>query len=127
MASAGRFWLGLSGAESLFVSDGFTIAWEGFEINREGRVANGALVIDNIATKTRFTISYNTGAVGQTALDALLGLYVAGVSVPLSLIIEEEDSTTTTYTVKFRPFSRVRMLTKDKWLWEPVTFTLEEV
>jgi hypothetical protein len=29
--------------------------------------------------------------------------------------------------VKFRPFSRVRMLTKDRWLWEPVTFQLEEV
>jgi len=127
MASAGRFWLGLSGAESLFVSDGFTVALEDFEINREGRVANGALVIDNIATKTRFTISYNTEAVGQTALDALVALYVAGVAVPLSLIIENEDATTTTYTVKFRPFSRVRMLTKDRWLWEPVTFTLEEV
>jgi hypothetical protein len=127
MASAGRFWLGLSGAESLFVSDGFSIAWEDFEINREGRVANGALVIDNIATKTRFTIAYSTGAVGQNALDALLALYASGVTTPLSLIIEEEDATLTTYTVKFRPFSRVRMLTKDRWLWEPVTFQLEEV
>ena len=35
--------------------------------------------------------------------------------------------TTTTYVVKFRPFSRVRMLTQDRWLWEPVTFVLEEV
>jgi len=127
MASAGRFWLGLSGAESLFVSDGFSIAWEDFEINREGRVANGALVIDNIATKTRFTIAYSTGAVGQNALDALLALYASGVTPPLSLIIEEEDATLTTYTVKFRPFSRVRMLTKDRWLWEPVAFQLEEV
>jgi hypothetical protein len=127
MASAGRFWLGLSGAESLFVSDGFSIAWEDFEINREGRVANGALVIDNIATKTRFTIAYSTGAVGQDALDALLALYASGVTTPLSLIIEEEDATLTTYTVKFRPFSRVRMLTKDRWLWEPVAFQLEEV
>ena len=127
MASAGRFWLGLSGAESLFVSDGFSIAWEDFEINREGRVANGALVIDNIATKTRFTIAYSTGAVGQNALDALLALYASGVTTPLSLIIEEEDATLTTYTVKFRPFSRVRMLTKDRWLWEPVAFQLEEV
>ena len=127
MASAGRFWLGLSGAESLFVSDGFSIVWEDFEINREGRVANGALVIDNIATKTRFTIAYSTGAVGQNALDALLALYASGVTTPLSLIIEEEDATLTTYTVKFRPFSRVRMLTKDRWLWEPVAFQLEEV
>jgi hypothetical protein len=127
MASAGRFWLGLSGSESLFVSDGFTVAWESFEINREGRVANGALVIDNIATKLRFTIAYNTEAVGQTALDALVALYTAGVSTPLSLIIENEDASTTTYTVKFRPFSRVRMLTQNLWLWEPVTFVLEEV
>ena len=126
MASAGRFWLGVAGSESLFASDGFSIQAEDFEIAREGRVSNGALVIDVIASKTRFTISYTT-AVGQDALDALLALYATGTTATLSLIIEEEDATLTTYTVKFRPFSRVRMLTKDRWLWEPVTFTREEV
>jgi len=125
-ASAGRFWLGLAGSESLFSADGFSVQVEDFEIAREGRVANGDLVIDVIAHKKKFTISYTT-AVGQTALDALWVIYHAGVSAALSLIIEEEDATTTTYTVKFRPFSRVRMLTKDIWLWNPVSFELEEV
>jgi len=125
-ASAGRFWLGLAGSESLFSADGFAVQVEDFEIAREGRVANGDLVIDVIAHKKKFTISYTT-AVGQTALDALWAIYHAGVSAALSLIIEEEDATTTTYTVKFRPFSRVRMLTKDIWLWNPVSFELEEV
>ena len=126
MSAEGRFWLGLSGSESLFQPDGFSLGVEDFEINREGRVANGALVIDRIATKKRFTISY-TVAVGQDALDELIALYTAGVSTPLNLIVENEDTSTTSYTVKFRPFSRVRMMSRETWLWEPVTFTLEEV
>jgi hypothetical protein len=125
-AAQGRFWLGESGSEELFQPDGFSLRIELFEINREGRVANGDLVIDRIATKRRFTISYTT-AVGQDALDELVALYNLGVSDPLSLIIEEEDGGELSYTVKFRPFTRVRMLTKDKWLWNPVTFILEEV
>ncbi len=126
MSAQGRFWLGVTGAEELFQPDGFILSIEDFEINREGRVANGSLVIDRIATKKRFTITYET-AVGQTALDELVTLYTAGVSVALNLIVENEDASTTSYTVKFRPFTRVRMLAKDQWLWEPVSFTLEEV
>jgi|GEM_PF-2833328 len=126
MSAAGRFWLGPLGTESLFQQDGFALGTEEFEINREGRVANGALVIDVIASKKKWTIGYTT-AVGQDALDDLVALYVLGVTATLSLIIENNDATTTSYTVKFRPFSRVRTATKDTWLYDPVTFTLEEV
>jgi len=126
MSAQGRFWLGPSGSESLFQPDGFSLSIEDFEINREGRVANGSLVIDRIATKKKFTISYTT-AVGQDALDDLVALYTLGVSAALSLIVENEDASTSTYTVKFRPFTRVRMLAASSWLWDPVTFTLEEV
>jgi hypothetical protein len=126
MSAAGRFWLGPLGSESTFQQDGFALGQEEFEINREGRVANGALVIDVIASKKRWTITYTT-MVGQDALDALVALYVLGVTSTLSLIIENNDTTTTSYTVKFRPFSRVRTATRDTWLYDPVTFTLEEV
>jgi hypothetical protein len=126
MSAAGRFWLGPLGSESLFHQDGFALGTEEFEMTREGRVANGALVIDVIASKKRWTITYTT-MVGQDALDALVALYVLGVTSTLSLIIENNDATTTSYTVKFRPFSRVRTATQDTWLYDPVTFTLEEV
>lgn len=126
MSAAGRFWLGPTGSESLFQPDGFVLGTEDFEINREGRVANGALVIDTIASKKRFTISY-TPMVGQDALDALVALYVLGVTATLNLIVEGNAGGLTSYTVKFRPFSRVRMATRDTWLYQPVTFTLEEV
>ena len=126
MSSIGRFWLGVSGGEEYFNPDGFTIGVETIEIAREGRVANGDLVIDVIATKKKFTIQYTT-SVGQDALDELISLYDQGVTAPLSLIVENEDLSQTTYTVKFRPFTRVRMAAKADWLWNPITFVLEEV
>ena len=126
MSALGRFWLGPSGSETLFHPDGFAITEEDFEINREGRVANGDLKIDVIASKKRFTITYQT-AVGQYALDELAGLYTSGITQMLSLIVERADSSTSTYTVKFRPFSRVSMARKNDWLWNPLEFTLEEV
>jgi len=126
MSALGRFWIGEAGSEALFHPDGFSLQIEIFELNREGRVANGDLVIDRIATKRRFTIAYTT-AVGKDALDEVVALYTLGVSAPLSLIVEDEDGGLDTYTVKFRPFTRVRMLAADTWLWNPVTFMLEEV
>lgn len=126
MSATGQFWLGESGSETLFQPDGFSITIEDQEFAREGRVANGDLVIDVLAVKKKFTIAYTT-AVGQDALDELVSIYTTGVTTPLSLILEEEDESTTTYTVKFRPISRTRMLAKDTWLWNPVTFQLEEV
>lgn len=125
-AAQGRFWLGETGSEILFHPDGFSISTERFEINREGRVANGDLVIDVIAQKKKFTIAYTT-LVGQDALDELVSLYEAGTTTPLSLILEDAAGVMTTYAVKFRPFTHIQMLRKDIWLWEPITFVLEEV
>jgi len=124
--SIGRFWLGESGSEALFHPDGFTITVEDFEIAREDRVANGDLVIDVIAVKKKWKIAY-AAAVGQVALDELIGLYDLGTVDPLSLIVEDDAGATTTYVVKFRPFKRTRMTPRSEWLWEPITFTLEEV
>lgn len=125
MSALGRIWLGATGTEELLTEVGRTFLIEDFEINREGRVANGDLVIDRIAVKKRFTLAYE--AMTQTTLTQLMTLYAAGVSNPLSLLVEEEDSSVTSYTVKFRPFARTRMLAMDRWLWEGVTFLLEEV
>jgi hypothetical protein len=124
--STGRFWIGESGSEELFHPDGFEITEADFEIAREGRVANGDLVSDVIAVKKLFRIGYEA-AVGQDALDSLTALFDAGVTTPLSLILEGDDGSTRTYTVKFRPFRRTQMTPRSSWLYEPVTFTLEEV
>lgn len=122
MSIKGRFWLGLTDSETLFETGWQSFNEEDFEITREGRVANGALVIDEIAIKKRFTIGYE--GMTQATLDALLTEYNRGEI--LSLKIERSDDSIDTYNVKFRPFSRVRMLAMDQWLWQGVTFVLEE-
>ncbi len=125
-ASQGRFWLGESGSETELNPDGITGTTEGTEINREGRVANGDLVIDHIATKKVFSLKIDA-AIGEALMDTMLAVYAAGVSEVLSFIVENEDESLTTYSVKFRPFSRTELLKKDRWLYEGTTFTLEEV
>jgi len=119
----GRWWLGPSGTEVLFETGWSALSEEDFEINREGRVANGDLVIDRIAVKKRFTLSYSV--MSQTTLDALMAEYNRGVI--LNLIVEREGGGTDSYSVKFRPFSRTRLLAMDQWLWRGTTFVLEEV
>lgn len=123
MSIKGRFWLGLTDSETLFETGWQSYNEEDFEITREGRVANGDLVMDVIAVKKRFTLGYD--GLTQATLDALLTEYNRGVI--LSLKIERSDDSVDTYNVKFRPFSRVRMLAMDQWLWQGVTFVLEEV
>lgn len=125
-ASQGRFWLGLAGAETEFNPDGVTVTTEDKEITREGRVANGALVMDLIAVKKVFYLKIDA-ALGQDLMVTMLALYTSGVSEVLSFKVEEETGAITTYSVKFRPFARTTLLKKDRWLWEGVTFTLEEV
>jgi len=123
MSIKGRFWLGPAGSETLFETGWQSFSEEDFEITREGRVANGDLVMDVIATKKRFPIGYD--GMTQATLDALLTEYNRGEI--LSLKVERESGVTDGYRVKFRPFSRVRLLAMDQWLWQGVTFGLEEV
>jgi len=119
----GRFWLGLSGSETLFETGWSSFYEQEFEINRSGRVANGDLVIDRIATKKRFKIKYSV--MTQEDLDLLMTEYNRGVI--LSLIVEREGRLTDTYNVKFEPMKRTRLLAMDRWLWKGASFTLEEV
>jgi len=126
MSVKGRFWLGELDSETLFETGWQAFDEEDFEINREGRVANGDLVIDTIATKKRFTLSYTAGMLDAT-LEILKGLYTTGVTSTLSLLVERSDDSVDSYTVKLRPFKRTRELAMDSWYWRGVTFVLEEV
>lgn len=119
----GRFWLGTEGSETLFETGWSSFAEDDIEINREARTANGSLVIDTIATKKLFSLTYS--AMTQETLDALLTEYDKREA--LSLLVERADGTVDSYKVKFRPISRVRLLAMDQWLWRGVTFQLEEI
>lgn len=118
-----RIWLGPITSEVLLESAGRVFTEEDIEINREGRVANGDLVMDTIAVKKRVSMEYV--ALTQATLDTLLTEYNRGEI--LNLKVERQDTSVDEYLVKFRPFSRVRLLAMDLWLWEGVTFILEEV
>jgi hypothetical protein len=122
----GTMWLGILGSETELNSDGINLTTEDKEIAREGRVANGSLVMDMIAVKKTFSLKIDA-ALGQDMITTMLALYEDGLDEVLSFLVEEEDGTITPYTVKFRPFSRTTMLRKDRWIYEGVTFVLEEV
>jgi len=125
-AIKGRFWLGELDSETLFETGWQAFEEEDFEINREGRVANGDLVIDTIATKKTFTLSYTAGMLDET-LETLKDLYTTGTTSTLSLLVERSDDSIESYTVKLRPFKRTREMAMDQWFWRGVTFALEEV
>jgi len=119
----GRVWLGTLGAETLFETGWSSLNEVEIEYNREDRTANGSLVIDTIATKKLFSLTYSV--MTQATLDALMTEYNKGET--LSLLIERADTTIDSYTVKFRPISRTRLLAMDRWLWSGANFQLEEV
>lgn len=125
-AIKGRFWLGVLDSETLFETGWQVFDEEDFEINREGRVANGDLVIDTIATKKRWSLAYTAGMLDAT-LETLKGIYVTGTTTALSLLVERSDDTVDSYTVKLRPFKRTRELAMDQWFWRGVRFEIEEV
>ena len=104
MSIKGRFWLGEEDSETLFETGWQAFDEEDFEpINREGRVANGDLVIDVVGTKKKFTITYSAGMPDAT-LETLKDLYATGVTSTLSLLVERSDDSIDSYTVKLRPF-----------------------
>jgi len=114
--------LGAEGSETLFETGWSSFGETEIEINREDRTANGSLAIDTIAIKKLFSLVYST--MTQATLDALMIEYNKGTM--LSLLVERADNSIDSYTVKFRPISRVRLLAMDRWLWRGATFQLEE-
>ena len=118
-----RIWLGKAGSESLLSAMGRRLTEEDIEIAREGRTASGRMVTDVITTKKKFTLSYSF--VTGTILDALATIYSLGGV--FTLLVEREDTSIDTYEVRFRPFSRARLLLAGTWYWEGIALELEEV
>jgi len=123
MSVAGRLWLGVEDSETLFESGWSALLEEDYVIERRGRVANGDLVMDRIATKKRFKLTYSV--MNQTTLDNLMTEYNRGST--LNFKVERDDDSIDEYTVVFKPFKRTRLLAMDQWLWKGATFILEEV
>ena len=119
----GKVWLGRIGNEEELTSVGRKFTETDFEITREDRTASGRLVIDVIATKKKFNLSYEL--VTNTTLEQLNRLYSTGGI--LSLRTQNNDGSVNHYMVKFRPFTRSRFLAVGEWLWEGISLELEEV
>jgi len=122
MSIEGRFWLGTAGSETLFETGWTAFSETEIPFTREGRTANGSLVIDILAIKKLFTLTY--AVMTQDTLDDLMTEYDKGEM--LSLIVEREGGGTDTYTVRFRPIARTRLDARGDWLWQGATFQLEE-
>lgn len=121
--SEGKIWLGNVGNEVLLPNMSRTYAETDTEITQEKRTASGKLVIDIIAEKKEFTISYTK--VTDDVLQALKNVYSLGNI--LNLKVEDKEGTINAYTVKIRPFGRTRVLMAKEWLWEGISIKLEEI
>jgi len=122
--SAGDVSLGQSGLETVLPRAGLSFAYSDSEIATEQRAADGTLTSDLRAVKRHWEISYDQGCLGSV-LDTFLALY--DLHEELSLIVLNEDATTSTYTVVMRPLGPARDLVRDIWLWSGVKIVLDEV
>ena len=113
--ASGDLYLGLTGSEALLPSYGRQLSIEDIELKKVQTMASGKEVEDIIGYKKIFTIAYEvlTGA----DLDVVLDLY--DLHADLSLIVTNEDVTTTTYAgLILDPIPRLRELcSASLWLW----------
>ena len=122
--STGNIYLGPLGSEALLVRAGLRFAYADSEITNEQRTADGTLVSDLRAVKRHFEIGYDPQTTG-TNLDTLLALY--DLHAELSLLINNEDDSESSYTVVMRPLSVSRALVREIWLWNGAKIVLDEV
>lgn len=122
--SAGDISLGLLGFETVLPRAGLRFGFSDTEITNEQRTADGTLVSDLRAVKRHWDITFEPTCTGST-LDIILGLY--DLHAELSLLVLNEDGTTTAYTVVMRPLSVARELVRDVWLWSGGQIALEEI
>lgn len=122
--SAGDISLGLPGFETVLPRAGLKFSFSDTEIGVEERTADGTLVSDLRSVKRHWNISYDPDCLGSV-LDSLLDLYDMHTS--LNLIVLNEDASTSTYSVKMKPFSVTRDLVRDIWLWSGVIISLDEI
>jgi hypothetical protein len=121
---SGEVSLGLAGYETSLPREGLRFRVSVSEIATEERTADGTLVSDLRAVKHHFEIAYDPMCTGTT-LDILEGIY--DCHCDLSLIVNNEDTTNTTYAVVMRPLSIARELVRDIWLWSGAVIVLDEI
>lgn len=121
--SAGDISLGILGGETALNRAGLHFTYLDTEIINEQRTADGTLVSDLRAVKRHWEVKYDL--IEGADLDALLALY--DLHQELSLLVNNQDGTTTSYTVVFRPLNVARELVRDVWLWSGATVVLDEV
>ena len=92
-------------------------------IYREGRCASGRLVRDIIATKKKFTITYNY--IDDVELHKILDIFNFNTTVTLK--IRRLDDTVDSYEVLMEPFDRDRAHIKGNGLWTGVSLEFREV
>lgn len=124
----GRIWLGQTVGTLVELDHaGRSLYEEDFVMERTGRVANGDLVSDIIATKKRFQITWEK--MPEATLKALLVLFNLGVV--LILRVERADLSTDDYNVKMQGFGRTRFLARlaaaGDTLWDAQPITFEEI
>ena len=111
--------------KTLMPMTGGFLATENFAAaSRRGRLASGKLVVDVVATKRRFTFSFEKiMAVDFEVWDAQ---YRSNAFREVE--IENRDGTFTKVTVEFgSDYVAQRFRTRDEWLYAGVQFVLEEV
>ena len=123
MALKNDIYFGVSGAEVLLSPFGRKFTPGYMEFARSERTASARGVKDIYATKRKFNLDYSI--IDNALLEIMKAYYE--LEAALSLIVTNQDSTTTTYTVLFAPFDWTRLLAAGNGLWEGVSFQLEEV
>ncbi len=92
-------------------------------LTREERSASGKLRVDVITRKKNFTLDYST--CDEVTVNRFISLF-ENQDDPMTLEVTHL-TTTKTYTVWMRPFSRDRLLAVRNGLWEGVTVELSEI
>jgi hypothetical protein len=132
MSQKGDIYLGPSGTETLLSPFGRKLRISDVILAREERTASGRLVRDIIATKKKFTLSYEM--IDGDELDMLIALYEANGE--MSLLLYNDTFPTTTpeqgddcdsYTVLMQPMERERILLLGNGLFGNVVVELNEV
>lgn len=125
--SIGEIYLGLSGYEQLLSAYDRTFTQKRLEISREERTADGTLVIDYIRMIYIFTLSYES--IDNQLLNFFETMYFQ--HVPLSLKVFYSETSSSTYSVRMRPFDQTRLLLSasetGQAIWSGVTIEFEEI
>jgi hypothetical protein len=121
--ASGDIKLGVLGSEAMLSPGGRTFTEGRLELAREDRTASGKLVKEIIAVKKTFKLDYEL--IDGDDLAAIITLY--NLQSELSLLVYEEGSVLSSYTIRMKPFDRTRILAIGIGLWGNVTFEMEQV